>query len=153
MRADVARDFTYEFLPPTHGVNCPTPYATLRDAIGDLPLWPTGEYHEQTFHGHYLTRNRKRRWDEQSFTIVANAAHVPLHPLGSPMTFVGKDKWQLNGEENRRLSWRECARLQCLPDGISPGGTLLDRYRVIGNAVPPVFGRALLAPVMRHECR
>ena len=57
-------------------------YKTIRDTIGDLPLWPEGEFHPYKFHGHYLTRNRKRGWDEQSFTIVANASHVPLHPHG-----------------------------------------------------------------------
>ncbi len=67
------------------------------------------------------------------------------------MTFVEKDKWQLNGDDNRRLSWRECARLQGLPDRIAPSGSLLDCYRVVGNAVPPPFGKALLTPVIRHE--
>lgn len=151
IRNDIARDFTYQFLTPTHGPGREHPYRTLRDAIGDMPLWPTGEFLDQKFHGHYLTRNRKRGWDEQSFTIVANASHVPLHPQGSPMTFVEKDKWQLNGDANRRLSWRECARLQGLPDRIAPSGSLLDCYRVVGNAVPPPFGKALLTPVIRFE--
>lgn len=151
IRNDIARDFTYQFLTPTHGPGREHPYRTLRDAIGDMPLWPTGEFFDQKFHGHYLTRNRKRGWDEQSFTIIANASHVPLHPQGSPMTFVEKDKWQLNGDDNRRLSWRECARLQGLPDRIAPSGSLLDCYRVVGNAVPPPFGKALLTPVIRHE--
>ena len=151
VRNDIAQEFEYKFLPPTHGPTAPRPYATLRDAIGDMPLWPKGEFSEQCFHGHYLTRNRKRAWDQQSYTIVANADHVPLHPHGEPMSFVKKDTWQLNGDFNRRLSWRECARLQGLPDNISPSGTLSDCYRVVGNAVPPPFGKALLTPVINFE--
>ena len=151
VRNDIAQEFEYKFLPPTHGPTAPRPYATLRDAIGDMPLWPKGEFSEQCFHGHYLTRNRKRAWDQQSYTIVANADHVPLHPHGEPMSFVKKDTWQLNGDFNRRLSWRECARLQGLPDNISPSGTLSDCYRVVGNAVPPPFGKALLTPVVDFE--
>jgi DNA (cytosine-5)-methyltransferase 1 len=151
VRADISHKFNYVFTPPTHGAGKNCPYRTIHDAIGDMPLWPEGEFLHYKFHGHYLTRNRKRRWDEQSFTIVANASHVPLHPQGSPMSFVAKDTWQLNGDFNRRLSWRECVRLQGLPDYISPQGNLQDLYRVVGNAVPPVFGKALLMPVVKFE--
>lgn len=153
IRNDLVRDFSYVFTPPTHGANAGIPYRTLRDAIGDMPLWPEGEFLTQKFHGHYLTRNRKRSWGEQSFTIVANASHVPLHPHGEPMAFVSKDKWKLQGDFNRRLSWRECARLQGFPDHISADGRLTDLYRVVGNAVPPNFGKALLDPIVAYENR
>lgn len=51
--------------------------------------------------------------------------------------------------ENRRYSVRECARIQSFPDNYSFGTIpLQSRYKVIGNAVPPVLGwvvaRALL---------
>ncbi|MDR3361274.1 MAG: DNA cytosine methyltransferase [Desulfovibrio sp.] len=151
IRKDVARKWRYAFTAPTHGPGRDFPYSIMRDAIGDMPLWPEGEFLDYKFHGHYLTRNRKRGWNSQSFTIVANASHVPLHPHGEPMSFVAKDLWRLNGDFNRRLSWRECARLQGLPDHISPRGNLHDHYRVIGNAVPPVFGKALLEPVLLFE--
>lgn len=151
IRNDIAKEFTYEFLKPTHGPTTKNSYTTLYDVIGDMPLWPKGEFFEQSFHGHYLTRNRKRGWNEQSFTIVANADHVPLHPHGEPMSFVKKDMWRLNGNFNRRLSWRECARIQGLPDNITPKGNMSDCYRVIGNAVPPPFGKALLMPVINFE--
>ncbi len=151
VRNDIAENFKYEFMAATHGPQTSQPYTTLKDAITDMPLWPKGEFSENKFHGHYLTRNRKRHWNEQSFTIVANASHVPLHPHGSPMTFVKKDTWKLNGDFNRRLSWRECALLQGLPDNLKPGGNLDGHYRVIGNAVPPIFGKVLLTPVVKYE--
>lgn len=130
-------EITFEQPKHTNGAGCESPYNTLLKAIGDMPEWPTGEFFEGSFHGHYLTRNRKRRWDQPSFTIVADGHHVPLHPMGESMIHVGKDKWALQGELNRRLSWRECARIQGLPDYIEIDGPLMNKYRVIGNSVPP----------------
>jgi len=148
IRNDLAKRFTYDFLQPTHGPGTDNAYIGQKQAISDLPEWPEGDFLEKKFHGHYLTRNRKRPWSEPSYTIVANAAHVPLHPSGEQMVFIGKDQWALRGERNRRLSWRECARLQGLPDAVEPEGTLEVKYRVIGNAVPPAFGKALLTPAV-----
>jgi DNA (cytosine-5)-methyltransferase 1 len=150
VRTDIAKDYAYEFLTPTHGPGGRKPYTTQRQAIGDLPQWPKGEFLVKKFHGHFLTRNRKRHWDDLSYTIVANESHVPLHPSGEPMVFVSKDKWSLQGDINRRLSWRECARLQGFPDHIEPAGNLTGKYRVIGNAVPPAFGKALLTPIVMY---
>lgn len=151
VRNDITKKFEYKFPIPTHGPSTNVSYSTLRQVIWGMPLWPKGEFLERVFHGHYLTRNRKRNWDEQSFTIVANASHVPLHPEGEPMAFVSKDKWKLQGDFNRRLSWRECARIQGLPDTICPDGKLEDLYKVVGNAVPPIFGKSLLEPVVAFE--
>ena len=141
----------YDFPVPTHGPKGNVPYIVLRDVIWDMERWPRGEYCDYSFHGHYLTRNRKRGWDELSYTIVADADHVPLHPMGRPMKFVAKDTWILQGKSNRRLSWRECAAIQGLPSWAVPSGTLTTKYRVVGNAVPPVLGKALLEPVVNFE--
>lgn len=151
VRTDIFQDFQYSFPMPTHGPGTEKPYVTLRDTIGGMELWPTGEFSEYRFHGHYLTRNRKRDWDNLSYTIVANLSHVPLHPHGQPMKQIGKDQWILQGDFNRRLSWRECVKIQGLPEHILPEGNLCDKYRVIGNAVPPAFGKALLQPVVELE--
>lgn len=43
--------------------------------------------------------------------------------------------------ENRRFSVRECARIQSFPDNYTFGAIpLQSRYKVIGNAVPPILG-------------
>lgn len=139
---------TYEFPAPTHGPDKTLPFASLRDAIGDMPEWPEGEFHEGDFHGHYMSRNRKRDWALPSYTIVAHKRHVPLHPMGEAPRKLGPDAWELQGDVNRRLSWRECAKLQGLPEGIEPDGHLRDKYRIVGNAVPPAFGRELIKSAM-----
>lgn len=150
VRKDI-KDFEYEFPKPTHGPGCGRPYLVLENAIGNIRDWPDDEYFDYPFHGHYLTRNRKRLWNQRSYTIVANGHHVPLHPMGKPMKFIKKDTWHLQGEKNRRLSWRECATIQGLPTRVVPSGGLMDKYRVIGNAVPPAFGKALLKPIVEFE--
>jgi DNA (cytosine-5)-methyltransferase 1 len=43
----------------------------------------------------------------------------------------------------RRLSVRECARLQTFPDDFRFRGTLLDKHRMIGNAVPCELSRRI----------
>ena len=139
---------SYEFPAPTHGPDETLPFVSLRDAISDMPEWPEGEFQEGDFHGHYMSRNRKRDWDLPSYTIVAHKRHVPLHPMGESPRKLGPDAWELQGEVNRRLSWRECAKLQGLPESIEPDGYLRDKYRIVGNAVPPAFGRELIESAM-----
>lgn len=143
VRKDLNRSF--HFPSQTHGESEGLkPIATMRKALKGVHTDIGTDVFDFKFHGHYLTRNRKRPWDSPSYTIVANAHHVPLHPSGEPMRKVGKDHWELQGKTNRRLSWRECAALQGLPSNVMPTGTLHDKYRVVGNAVPPVFGNALM---------
>jgi len=45
---------------------------------------------------------------------------------------------------DRVITVREAARLQSIPDHVSPQGTLAARYRMIGNAVPPLLAKGIL---------
>lgn len=147
VRRDI--DYEYTFPTPSHGPGRPHPYQKQIDAILGLPMWPIGEFEDVRYHGHYLTRNRKRDWHEVSYTIVANSHHVTLHPMGESMKKVGKDHWALQGSFNRRLSWYECALLQSFPVDFEPQGSLTAKYWQIGNAVPPLMSQALVEPVVR----
>ena len=88
----------------------------------------------------YMSRNRVRGWDEQSFTIQAGGRHAPLHPQAPKMEFVEQNKRIfVPGEEHlyRRLSVRECARIQTFPDDfIFHYKKVAAGYKMIGNAVP-----------------
>jgi DNA (cytosine-5)-methyltransferase 1 len=141
---------------------------TLRDAISDLPE-PFAASHKNKTNGNtltvinheymnggfstiYMSRNRVRGWDEPSFTIQAGGRHAPCHPQAPKMKFVEENKRVfVEGKENlyRRLSVRECARIQTFPDNfIFYYNDVADGYKMIGNAVPVKFAEALAAKIM-----
>jgi DNA (cytosine-5)-methyltransferase 1 len=105
-------------------------YRTLKDAIFDLPKEfsisvpnHSGSQHKVKINN-YLG-NRKLDWKKPSPTIVGRGggtggAVIHPHPDGE-----------------RRLSVRECARIQSFPDEFIFEGSNGACYRQIGNAVPP----------------
>jgi len=154
-------DFEYEFPDPTHGEGLLyKPFVTLEDAIGDLEHNP-GEYFTGSYSTIFMSRNRKKRWEEQSFTIQASGRQAPIHPGGSPMKKVDKNQWIFtDGEENnRRLSVKEIARIQTFPDWFefsdggnsqaSKNGRLNKIYTQIGNAVPVELARIITRPIAK----
>jgi DNA (cytosine-5)-methyltransferase 1 len=56
---------------------------------------------------------------------------------------MGKQGRVLHPEEHRLVSVRECARSQGFPDSYRFYGSILEKHRQIGNAVPPPMGFAL----------
>ena len=130
---------------------------TLRQAIGDLPNNPrpydkemvlpdegkilNHDYYIGAYDRKFMARNRVRSWDELSFTIQAQAKNEPLHPQAPKMVFVSQEERRFEkGKENlyRRLSVRECARIQTFPDRFKfIYSDIQDGYKMVGNAVPP----------------
>jgi DNA (cytosine-5)-methyltransferase 1 len=84
----------YNFPQASHGEGL-KPYTTIKDAIGDLPDWPTGQFYDADFHWYYMSRNRRQSWEQVSKTIVANPRHMPLHPISPELEKLGPDKWRL----------------------------------------------------------
>ena len=74
-----------------------------------------GEYYKGEFTSRFMSRQRKKGWNEQSYCIVASAKQCPLHPDGLKMKKVGKDKFLFQGKKNRRLSFKECLVIQSFP--------------------------------------
>ncbi|MFP3592969.1 DNA cytosine methyltransferase [Chryseobacterium sp. SIMBA_038] len=105
------------------------------------------EYMIGGFSSIYMSRNRVRSWDEVSFTIQAGGRHAPLHPQAPKMTLVAQDVREFKkGKEKlyRRLSVRECARIQTFPDNfIFEYKSVVAGYKMIGNAVPVEMGKIL----------
>jgi DNA (cytosine-5)-methyltransferase 1 len=87
-----------------------------------------------------MSRNRVRNWNEQSFTIQAGGRHIPLHPQAPKMEVITQNKRIFKKESEhlyRRLSVRECARIQTFPDDFKFFyNNILDGYKMVGNAVP-----------------
>lgn len=146
--------------------NFPDPYNSLvlKDAIWDLKdsassaleknntrgkslNIPNHEYMIGGFSTMYMSRNRVRPWEEPSFTIQAGGRHAPIHPQAPAMNLVEKDKREfIKGKEDlyRRLTVRECARIQTFPDNFIFYYTKVsDGYKMVGNAVPVELAHAL----------
>lgn len=82
-------------------------------------------YRSDTFNDKY----KRLDWDDLSRTITAHIA---------------KDGyWYIHPAEHRTLTVREAARIQTFPDRFRFSGTRSDAFRQIGNAVPPILGRAV----------
>ncbi|HDX9659959.1 TPA: DNA cytosine methyltransferase [Bacillus toyonensis] len=161
----IAEKYKFKYPKPkaTHGASANLkPYVTLRDAIGDLEEDP-GSYFKGSYSTIYMSRNRKKNWDEQSFTIQASGRQAPMHPGGEPMVKLGKNEWEFVGDYNRRLSVKEIARIQTFPDWFkfSDGGNLkmsesgrVDKiYKQIGNAVPVILAKEIAKPIAEFVCK
>jgi DNA (cytosine-5)-methyltransferase 1 len=107
---------------------------------GDKCLLDNHEYAIGGFSSMFMSRNRVRGWDEPSFTIQAGGRHAPLHPQAPKMELIGKDKRKfVEGKEDlyRRLTIRECARIQTFPDTHKfYYKNVMAGYKMVGNAVP-----------------
>lgn len=92
----------------------------------------------------YYRGNRRRGWQQPSFTINATADYIPLHPSSPKMLFYGRENWNFQKDKidkYRRLSVRECARIQTFSDDfVFEYDNIRDAYKMIGNAVPPRLG-------------
>ncbi|MFQ0992834.1 DNA cytosine methyltransferase [Gilliamella apicola] len=127
--------------------NTATPALEKNKSHGDKLAILNHEYFIGDFSTIFMSRNRVRTWEQQSFTIQAGARHAPIHPQAPVMVNVGKDKFQfVEGKEElyRRLSVRECARIQTFPDDFKfYYSSLADAYKMIGNAVPVKLAEAV----------
>ncbi|MBR3081022.1 MAG: DNA cytosine methyltransferase [Prevotella sp.] len=148
------KDLNVEYLFPTKLDSSPV---TLLRAIGDIKTPPTPynnerviiesnaipnhDYYTGPYDSKFMARNRVRGWDELSFTIQAQAKNEPLHPQAPPMVYISpQERKFVKGKEHlyRRLSVRECARIQTFPDSFKfVYNKVTDGYKMVGNAVPP----------------
>jgi DNA (cytosine-5)-methyltransferase 1 len=120
--------------------------------IGNLCEVPNHEYLSGSFSTMFMSRNRVRSWDEQSFTIQAGGRHCPIHPQAPKMIRLGKDEHIFKpGEEHlyRRLTVREAARVQTYPDSfIFHYENVLDGYKMVGNSVPVKLAKVLAESII-----
>ena len=120
---------------------------------GDNCVLDNHEYAIGTFSTMYMSRNRVRSWDEPSFTIQAGGRHAPLHPQAPKMKLVGENKRIFVPSYEalyRRLSVRECARIQTFPDTHKfYYKNVIAGYKMVGNAVPATMAYALAKKIMQ----
>lgn len=109
---------------------------TLREALAGVPEPKDGDVCTAPYSSRYMSRNRKRGWNDVSYTIPAMAKQVTLWPGSPDMVKVDKDIWRFGDGETRRLSWQEAAAIQTFPSDMKFCGDLTSVYKQIGNAVP-----------------
>ena len=153
-REDLGIEFNFNNLTPVENK------LVLRDVIGDLPeplpalernytnrdtgVIANNEYFIGGFSSIFMSRNRIRNWQEPSFTIQASGRQAPIHPGSDPMKKIDTNKWEFTGDNYRRLSVRECARIQGFPDDFIFKYIKVDMgYKMIGNAVPVPLAEAI----------
>ena len=82
-------------------------------------------YRDDIFRDKY----RKLRWDDISGCVTAHLSrdcYTHIHP-----------------SQARTISVREAARIQSFPDSFHFSGSMGDKFRLIGNAVPPLMAEAI----------
>lgn len=108
-----------------------TKYSELHEKLGEEE-----KKYQRYSPDKYTDKYKKLAWNELSRTITAHIA---------------KDGyWYIHPEQLRTLTVREAARVQTFPDRFRFAGTRSDAFRQIGNAVPPLLGKAaaeVLKPV------
>ncbi|XP_035299384.1 DNA (cytosine-5)-methyltransferase 1 isoform X5 [Cricetulus griseus] len=87
--------------------------------------------HTGNRHNHWAGLYGRLEWDGFFSTTVTNP---------EPM---GKQGRVLHPEQHRVVSVRECARSQGFRDTYRFFGSILDRHRQVGNAVPPPLAKAI----------
>jgi len=120
--------------------NTAIPALSKNKTNGEKCIFKNHEYMTGNYSSIYMSRNRVRSWDEPSFTIQAGGRHAPIHPQAPKMLFIEQNKRVfVPGKEYlyRRLTVRECARIQTFPDEFEFFYTdVANCYKMIGNAVP-----------------
>ncbi|MDE6695485.1 MAG: DNA cytosine methyltransferase [Muribaculaceae bacterium] len=141
---------------------------SLRQAIGDItenpqfysdfddvpvPQISNHDVYMGPFDAKFMARNRVRSWDKPSFTIQAQAKNVPLHPQAPAMRYVSSYQRIFEpGYEHlyRRLSVRECARIQTFPDSFKfIYSDVKMGYKMVGNAVPPRLAKCVALSIKK----
>ncbi len=112
-------------------------HTTMREALAGMPDPDSNDVCNAPYSSRYMSRNRKRGWDDVSYTIPAMAKQVTLYPGSPDMIKLGPDLWEFGkGAVTRRFSWREAAAIQTFPKDLEFCGDLTSKYKQIGNAVP-----------------
>jgi DNA (cytosine-5)-methyltransferase 1 len=156
--------FTFQFPIATNE------YKTLEQTIWDLRKnampalaknktnpnvkFPNHEYFVGSYSTIFMSRNRVRQWDELGFTVQATGRQAQLHPQAPRMILIEKDKREfVKGKEHlyRRMTIRECARLQTFPDDfIFYYNDLEDGYKMVGNAVPVLMAKIIATAIKKQ---
>lgn len=163
----IRKDIPLIYHFPTPLINKPNVREAICDLEGyDIPakefnqsnkdecIFSNHEYYSGGYSYIFMSRNRVLDWDSPSFTIQASGRQTSIHPRAPKMIKVARDVRKfVGGKENlyRRLTVRECARLQSFPDDFIFHYNNVDQgYKMIGNAVPVNLSYYLAKSIMEQ---
>ena len=123
---------------------------TLQDVLKNIEAPAPEEICDAPYSSRYMSRNRKRGWNDVAFTVPAMAKQVTLWPGSPDMIKIDADHWKFGTDGvTRRLSYKEAAAIQTFPKDMVFCGDLTSKYKQIGNAVPctlaNIIGKELFA--------
>lgn len=146
------------------------PWTTLKEAIGDLPMEPTGQDWHVGRNPTAMSRERYRHIPEGGNRWDLPRRLMPscwIRKVSGGTDLFGRLWWQqpaftirteffkpekgryLHPQADRPITHREAARIQTFPDDFVFMGSKIRVARQIGNAVPPLFAEAI-ARHLRH---
>lgn len=100
----------------------PSPTITADETAAVPPIWPANHKPRES-----TSTEPHERESEQPPTTITNAR------------LADKGHHKHNWDGARRLTVRECARIQSFPDSFVFSGTKTSQYAQVGNAVPPLL--------------
>ena len=130
--------------------------ATLEDLLGRLDgslslrlLLESIAPHDGELHHHQLTASYLAKKEGNNGDWIARLH--PDRPAKTIVSHMAKDTYAyVHPSEPRTLSVREAARIQTFPDWFCFGGLgLVDAFRAVGNAVPPLLSYQFACQVAR----
>jgi DNA (cytosine-5)-methyltransferase 1 len=156
---------TVPYIPPTHdekGANGLPKWRTFRDAIADMPddiSMDAGKFPESRLR-YYRQLEAGQNWRNLPVELQQEAMGKSFHSGGGKTGFYRRLSWDkpsptlvtcptmpatdlCHPVEDRPLSVQEYAAIQTFPADYVFEGSLSDRYKQIGNAVPCHFGKLI----------
>lgn len=130
MRRKADANFIYDHVCRTQNAQDVEAFGLLREGgkYVELPA-RFKRYRDDIFRDKY----RKLRWDDISGCVTAHLSrdcYTHIHP-----------------SQARTISVREAARIQSFPDSFHFSGSMGDKFRLIGNAVPPILAKEIAKAV------
>lgn len=153
----------FSFPTPTHGPEGRESYRTTWEAIRDLsqkgdevPSHIALRHSEKVVARYKLIPEGGRLPPPEKLPAGIRRGNFGntykrLHRNRPALTMVpGNNAFPVHPTLNRSLTPREAARLQTFPDDILFAGDRRNQCILVGNAVPPLFAKAIGAAVMKH---
>jgi DNA (cytosine-5)-methyltransferase 1 len=163
------RDGEFKFPKPTHGPGRKNAWVTVADAINDAPfdspntakvVYCKNPILRKSPNAGMLVNGKGRplNLNLPSLTIPASAGGNRTHIIDKDEVLLKYHASLMNGGKAnsgfvpgcRRLTLRECARIQGFPDSFDFIGPKSKQYSQVGNAVPPLLAEAVCRSVRKQ---